>query len=117
MSSALKRFKAQVLKRPEVRREYEGLADEFAFIDELLKARASAGLTQAQLAERIGTTQSAVSRLESGSAAHSPSIATLQRYASALGFRVEVRFVKLEKRSGRSTRGARVGRHAGTGAV
>jgi len=47
---------------------------------------------------------------------NSPSIATLQRYASALGFRVEVRFVKLEKRSGRSTRGARVGRHAGTGA-
>jgi len=115
VSSALKGFKAQVLKRPEARKEYEGLADEFAFIDELLKARASAGLTQAQLAERIGTTQSAVARLESGSAAHSPSIATLQRYASALGFRVEVRFVKLEKRSGRSTRGARVGRHAGTG--
>lgn len=116
MSSALKGFKAQVLKRREARKECEGLADEFAFIDELLKARASAGLTQAQLAERIGTTQSAVARLESGSAAHSPSIATLQRYASALGFRVEVRFVKLEKRSGRSTRGARVGRHAGTGA-
>jgi transcriptional regulator with XRE-family HTH domain len=115
VSSALKRFKAQVLKRPEVRKEYEGLADEFAFVDELLKARASAGLTQAQLAERIGTTQSAVARLESGSAAHSPSIATLQRYASALGFRVEVRFVKLEKRSGGSTRGARVGRHSGTG--
>lgn len=116
MTSALKRFKARALKRPEVRKEYEGLADEFAFIDELLKARSSAGLTQAQLAERIGTTQSAVARLESGSAAHSPSIATLQRYASALGFRVEVRFVKLEKRSGRSIRGARVGRHAGTGA-
>jgi transcriptional regulator with XRE-family HTH domain len=114
VSSALKRFKARALKRPEVRKEYEGLADEFAFIDELLKARASAGLTQAQLAERIGTTQSAVARLESGGA-HSPSIATLQRYASALGFRVEVRFVKVEKRSGRSTRGARVGRRSGTG--
>ena len=117
MTSALKRFKARALKRPEVRKEYEGLADEFASIDELQKARASAGLTQAHLAERIGTTQSAVARLESGGAAHSPSIATLQRYASALGFRVEVRFVKVEKRSGRSTRGARVGRHAGTGAV
>ena len=116
MSSPLQRFKARAFKRPEVKSAYEALADEFAFIDELLKARASAGLTQAQLAERIGTTQSAVARLESGSAAHSPSIATLQRYASALGFRVEVRFVKLEKRSGRSTRGARVGRHAGTGA-
>lgn len=117
MSSALKCFKARALKRPEVRKEYEGLADQVAFIDELLKARAGAGLTQAQLAERIGTTQSAVARLESGSAAHSPSIATLQRYASALGFRVEARFLKLEKRSGRSTRGARVGRHAGSGAV
>ncbi|MCZ7560362.1 MAG: helix-turn-helix domain-containing protein [Burkholderiaceae bacterium] len=66
MSSPLQRFKARAFKRPEVKSAYEALADEFAFIDELLKARASAGLTQAQLAERIGTTQSAVARLRIG---------------------------------------------------
>jgi len=113
MSSPLQRFKARAFKRPEVKSAYEALAGEFAFIDELLKARASAGLTQAQLAERIGTTQSAVARLESGSAAHSPSIATLQRYAKALGCRVEVRFVKIAERPGRSTRSTRTGRDAG----
>jgi transcriptional regulator with XRE-family HTH domain len=104
MTSSLQRFKARAFKRPEAKSAYEALADEFAFIDELLKARASAGLTQAQLAERIGTTQSAVARLESGNAAHSPSIATLRRYAKALGCRVEVRFVKLTGRSARSGR-------------
>jgi transcriptional regulator with XRE-family HTH domain len=77
-----------------VRKAYEALAEEFSFLDEVLRARTEAGLTQAEVAARTGTTQSAVARLESGSAQHSPSIATLQRYARALGCRVEVRFVK-----------------------
>jgi transcriptional regulator with XRE-family HTH domain len=54
----------------------------------------SYGLTQAEVAERMGTTQSAVARLESANAKHSPSVATLRRYAEALGHRVEVRLVK-----------------------
>jgi transcriptional regulator with XRE-family HTH domain len=60
----------------------------------VLKARTKTGLTQAEVAERMGTTQSAVARLESANANHSPSLATLQRYAQALGHRVEVRLVK-----------------------
>jgi DNA-binding XRE family transcriptional regulator len=60
----------------------------------ILAARASSGLTQAQVAGRIGTTQSAVARLESGAHKHSPSISTLQRYARALGYRLDVRAVK-----------------------
>jgi DNA-binding XRE family transcriptional regulator len=91
---SLKQLKARVLACPEVRREYDRLAGEFAFFDEILKARAEAGLTQAEVAERIGTTQSAVARLESASGRHSPSIATLRRYASALGYRLDVRLVK-----------------------
>ncbi|HEX7030867.1 MAG TPA: helix-turn-helix transcriptional regulator [Gammaproteobacteria bacterium] len=70
----------------------------------MLKARASAGLTQAEVADRVGTTQSAIARLESGSPSHSPSIATLRRYAKALGYRVEVRFVKERKMRGRTDR-------------
>jgi len=94
MASSLKRFKAQAMARPDVREAYDALGAEFAFLDEVLKARAEAGLTQAQLAERVGTTQSAIARLESGALKHSPSIATLQKYAKALGYRVEVKFVK-----------------------
>lgn len=94
MASSLKRLKTRALARRDVREAYDALGEEFAFLDEVLRARAEAGLTQAQVAERVGTTQSAIARLESGAMRHSPSIATLQKYARALGYRVEVRFVK-----------------------
>ena len=99
MPTSLKKFKTRALARPGVRREYERLADEFAFLDEILKARAEAGLTQAEVASRIGTTQSAIARLESGDQKHSPSIATLEKYASALGYKLEVRLIKELKSS------------------
>lgn len=101
MPSTLKQFKTRALSRPGVRKAYAALEDEFAFLDEVLKARASSGLTQAQLAERVGTTQSAIARLESG--ARKPSVATLQRYASALGYRVEIKLVKSRDVTSRST--------------
>ena len=89
-----KELKARALTRPDVKAEYERLEEEFKFLDEFLKARSAAGLTQADVAERIGTTQSAVARLEAGSGKHSPSLATLRKYARALGCRVELRLVK-----------------------
>jgi transcriptional regulator with XRE-family HTH domain len=58
----------------------------------LLKARTQAGLTQDAVAERMGTTKSAVSRLE-GSGKHAPSLSTLRRYAKAVGCELEVRLV------------------------
>lgn len=94
MASSLKRFKSRALARRDVREAYDALGEEFAFLDEVLRARAEAGLTQAQVAKRVGTTQSAIARLESGALKHSPSIATLQKYAKALGYRVEVKFVR-----------------------
>ena len=94
MRNTLKDFKARALARPDVRREYEGLKEEFEILDEILKARAKAGLTQAELAARIGTTQSAVARLETAMGKHSPSIGTLKRYAAALGYRLQLRLVK-----------------------
>ena len=103
------KFKATALARPDVRKEYSALDEEFAFLDEVLKARAAAGLTQAEVAARVGTTQSAIARPESGEAKHSPSIATLQKYASALGCRVEVRFVKEQGLAGGSKRLRREG--------
>lgn len=59
-----------------VKTEYEKLDDEFALLDEFLKARTSQGLNQAQVAEKIGSTQSAVAWMESGSRKHSLSLAT-----------------------------------------
>lgn len=61
-------------------------------VSQLLKARIHAGLTQDAVAERMGTTKSAVSRLESAGK-HAPSLATLKRYAEAVGCELQVRLV------------------------
>lgn len=104
-----KRLKFLALKRHDVKAEYDRLDEEFAFLDVFLKARTSAGITQAQVAERIGTTQSVIARLESGRGKHSPSLSTLRKYAHALGCRLELRLVneietqKAEGRTSRST--------------
>jgi hypothetical protein len=104
MVSTLKQFKAKALAKPGVKKAYDELAEEFAFLDEVLKARTSTGMTQAEVAKKIGTTQSAIARLESGTSKHSPSIATLKRYANALGYRLEVRLIKTKvKRSLRAS--------------
>ena len=88
-----KELKSRALSRTDVKAEYDRLDEEFTLFDEFLKARTAAGVTQAEVAERIGTTQSAVARLESGKGKHSPSLATLQKYAHALGYRLELRLI------------------------
>lgn len=89
-----KQLRTKAMANAVVKAEYEKLADEFFLLDEFLKARTAQGLTQAQVAEKIGTTQSAVARMESGSGKHSPSLATLTKYADALGCKLEVRLVR-----------------------
>lgn len=71
---------------------YDALETEYQVASELIAARARAGLTQDAVAQRMGTTKSAISRLES-SGKHTPSIGTLQRYAKAVGCELEVRLV------------------------
>ena len=82
-----------MLRQPAVRAEYDAQAEEFALLDEALKARRQAGLTQAAVAARMGTKTPAVARLESGGGGrrHSPSVATLRKYACAVGCRLEIR--------------------------
>lgn len=89
-----KELKERALKRADVKSEYVRLNEEFVFLDEFLKARATAGISQAEVAERMGTTQSAVARLESGRGKHSPSLATLRKYAQALGCHLDLRLVR-----------------------
>lgn len=78
----------KLMQRDGVQKEVARLErDEGALLDALLKARQEAGLTQAQVAERMGTMASAVARLERALATgkHSPSIATLRKYIKACG--------------------------------
>jgi transcriptional regulator with XRE-family HTH domain len=83
----------KILSDPMVKAEYDALEEEFAWFDELLAARQRAGLTQADVARRMGTKTPAVARLEAGggSQRHSPSIATLRKFADAVGCRLEIR--------------------------
>jgi len=81
----------KLMSRPGVRAEVERLErEEFALLDVLLKARHDAGLSQAQVAKRMGTQAPAVARLERALATgkHSPSVATLRKYVSACGKRL-----------------------------
>lgn len=102
-----KELKSRALEREDVKAEYDSLEMEFAYLDEFLKARSSAGMSQAEVAEKMGTTQSAVARLESGRGKHSPSLSTLRKYAHALGYRIDLKLIKEEespKRQGRTNR-------------
>ena len=88
-------LKAKALSNPEVKAAYNEMTPEFALLRQMLKARQKAGLTQADVAERMGTKAPAVTRLESslGNGKHSPSLATLQKYAHALGYELQIKFV------------------------
>lgn len=89
-------FKKQALKNKKVKEEYEALEPEFSLLKQILKARNRSGLSQADIAERMGTKPPAITRLESSltSGQHSPSIATLKKYAAALDCRLEIKFVR-----------------------
>lgn len=86
-------------EEPDFKAAYDALDDEFRLFDELLQARSRAGMTQSQVAERMGTKPPAVARLESGGGRekHSPSVATLRRYAKAVGCRLEIKLSPLER--------------------
>ena len=88
-------LKEKALEKKAVREEYEALEPEFGLLREMLKARNEAGLSQADVAERMGTKPPAITRLESSlsSGRHSPSVATLKKYAEAVGCHLEIKFV------------------------
>jgi ribosome-binding protein aMBF1 (putative translation factor) len=84
------------MKDPAYRKEYDALEEEFALILAVAKARQRAGLSQAQLAKRMKTTQSTVARLESGRG--KPSTRTLSRFAKATGHRLKISFEPVRKK-------------------
>lgn len=78
----LDRLKAELFKNPALKAEYDALEPEYELIKQLIEARAEKNMTQKQLAEKIGTRQSNIARLESGN--YNPSFQFLQRVAKAL---------------------------------
>jgi ribosome-binding protein aMBF1 (putative translation factor) len=81
------------MENPDYRREWDALETEFTLADTMIRARAAAGLTQDQLAQRMHTTQAVIARLESGRV--KPSTRTLERLAEATGQRLRITFVPL----------------------
>lgn len=96
MNVTLEELKAEALQNPEVRTEYERLRPEFELAETIIAARTAQGLTQAELAARMNTSQAYIARLESGRV--SPSLRTWKRLAAATGTRPRVTLEPLECR-------------------
>lgn len=88
-----KAFLAKARMRKGFAAAYDALELEYQVADQLLRARARAGLTQDAVAEIMGTTKSAISRLEAAGK-HAPSLSTLERYARAVGCKLQVKLVR-----------------------
>jgi predicted transcriptional regulator len=87
-SKTYKQFKKDLLKDEVVAKAYEKLGPEFAVVEMIIKKRIEKGLTQKELAQKIGTKQSAISRLESGG--YNPSLSFLQKVVAALDGRLKI---------------------------
>lgn len=86
---SLNTLKAELLADAETAEAYHAMAEEYSVAHELIAARARAGLSQNEVAQRMGTTQSVIARMESGK--RPPSMRTMQRFAQAVGGHVVLR--------------------------
>jgi predicted transcriptional regulator len=82
------KHKEMLVGDPEYAQAFADMEEEFTLARELIKARIRSGLTQKQLAEKMGTTQSSVARIESGSSL--PTLRSLKRYATATGSKMKI---------------------------
>jgi len=98
-----KAFLKNARKRDGFAQAYNALEVEYALVREMLSARSKAGLTQETVAELMGTTKSAISRLESAGK-HAPSLRTLKKYARALGCTLEIKLVPRRELTNQTTR-------------
>jgi len=80
--------KKLLFKDPEVKKAYDDLEFEFALREKIIEKRINEGLTQAKLAKRIGTKQSAISRFESGTS--NPTLAFLRKLAAGLDVKIKI---------------------------
>ena len=92
----LAKFKEKALKNDEVKKEYETLSTAYNLKKKLIAIRKTAGLTQEQLAEILSTKKSNISRLENVHSSSSPKLSTIEEYAKAVGYKIEIDFVPIE---------------------
>ncbi|MBD3806581.1 helix-turn-helix transcriptional regulator [Sulfuricurvum sp.] len=90
--TTLSELKTQLMQDPEFKQGYDALDEEFQLIATLIDMREKSGLTQEQIAQKMGTQKSNISRLESGNA--NPGWKTLQNYAHACGFRIQLQYTQ-----------------------
>lgn len=83
------KVKKELLKNKEAYREYKKLEPKYRLISQIIEARTKKGLTQAALAKKMGTKQSAIARLEAGNA--NPTLGFLEKASKALGTRINLR--------------------------
>ena len=92
----LAEFKEKALANSEVRKEYEALSLAYDLRKKLIALRKEAGLTQEELAEILHTQKSNISRLENVNSLSSPKLSTIEEYAHAVGYKVEINFVPIK---------------------
>lgn len=90
---SFKDFKEEILKDPEVQQEYDNLKPSYELRKKLIELRTQAGLTQEELAEKLHTQKSNISRLENVNTKSSPRLSTLEDYAHAVGYEVKIDFI------------------------
>lgn len=86
-------FKEKALENPEVRKEYEKLQQKYELKTKLIALRKMAGLTQEELAKKLHTQKSNISRLENVNSKISPRLSTIEEYAKAMGYNLEINFI------------------------
>jgi DNA-binding XRE family transcriptional regulator len=95
-------FEKEALSRPEVKAEFDRLAPAYELRQKMIEIRKAAGFTQEQMARVLDTQKSNISRLENVHSRISPTLSTIERYASAAGCRLEIRFVPRDCSESRS---------------
>ena len=99
MRPSFKKFKKKALQRPEVKKEYVLLSSGYELRKQLIRIRKEAGLTQEEIAGRLNTKKSNISRLENVNSKSSPKLSTIEEYAKVAGFKLEINFKPVDPAS------------------
>jgi transcriptional regulator with XRE-family HTH domain len=91
--TSLSEFKKKALSKDAVNKEYNSLSPAYTLRKKLIALRQKAGLTQEQIAEVLHTKKSNISRLENANSVNSPKISTIEQYADAIGYNIEIKFI------------------------
>jgi len=95
--TTLSQLKKKAFEKALVKKEYDALSPAYTLRKKLIALRQQAGLTQEQVAEVLQTQKSNISRLENANSTNSPKLSTIENYAEAVGYNVEINFIPMHK--------------------